>query len=98
MSPLAVNTDGRISLGVLGITEDSLMAAIVEFPTIVQEALAQSGDLLANELKRVHFAKCLTGLFVAGRKHASAINRKFAVTTDQSCLIRCLTVVKRALP
>ena len=36
-----------------------------------------------------HFAEYLTGLTVAERKNISAINRQFAVTTDQSCLNRC---------
>ena len=69
------------------------MPAIVEFPTIVKEALAKFGPLFANEPERVHFAEYLTGLLVADRKNVSAINRQFAVTTDQSCLNRWLTEV-----
>ena len=69
------------------------MPAIVEFPTIVTEALAEFGDLFANEPERRHFAEYLTGLFVAERKNVSAINRQFAVTTDPSCLNRWLTEV-----
>lgn len=69
------------------------MPGIVELPTVVQETLAQFGDLFANEPERVHFAEYLTGLFVADRKNVSAINREFAVTTDQSCLNRWLTEV-----
>ena len=69
------------------------MPAIVEFPTIVKEAVTQFGSLFANEPERVHFAEYLTGLLVPGRKNVSAINRQFAVTTDQSCLNRWLTAV-----
>ena len=69
------------------------MPAIVTFPTVVAEALEQFGDLFANEPERVHFAEYLTGLFVAGRKNVSSINRQFAKTTDQSCLNRWLTEV-----
>lgn len=69
------------------------MPCIVEFPTIVQGALAKFGHLFANEPERVHFAEYLTGLLVADRKNVSAINRQFAVTTDQSCLNRWLTEV-----
>ena len=67
------------------------MPAIVEFPTIVKEALAEFGHLFACEPERIHFAEYLTGLFVAGRKNVSAINREFVDTTDQSCLNRWLT-------
>src|SRR3989442_13222673 len=67
------------------------MAAIIDFPTIVQDALRDFGDLLPNEPQRRHFAEYLTGLFVAERKNISGINREFAQTTDQSCLNRFLT-------
>ena len=67
------------------------MAAIVDFPQVVQEALHDFGDLLPNEPQRRHFAEYLTGLFVAQRKNVSGINREFAQTTDQSCLNRFLT-------
>jgi hypothetical protein len=67
------------------------MAAIVDFPTIVQDALRDFGDLLPNEPQRRHFAEYLTGLFVADRKNVSGINREFAQTTDQSCLNRFIT-------
>jgi hypothetical protein len=75
------------------IMEDPVMPAIVEFPTIVQEALVEFSDLFANQPERVHFAEYLTGLMVAHKKNVSAINREFAVTTDQSCLNRWLTEV-----
>lgn len=70
------------------------MPAIVEFPTLVQEALDQYGDLFANEPERRHFAEYLTGLLVAERKTVRGINSEFAVTTDQSCLNRWITEVK----
>ncbi len=66
------------------------MPAIVEFPTVVQEAMAEFGHVFANEPERVHFAEYLTGLLVAGRKNVSAISREFVDTTDQSCLNRWL--------
>ena len=69
------------------------MPAIVEYPTIVQEAVKQFGDLFANEPERRHFAEYLTGLMVAERKTVSGINSEFAVTTDQSCLNRWITEV-----
>jgi hypothetical protein len=67
------------------------MAGILDFPTVVQEALQHFGDLLPNEPQRRHFAEYLTGLFVAERKTVCGINREFAQTTDQSCLNRFLT-------
>lgn len=69
------------------------MPAIVEFPAVVKEAMAQFGHVFANEPERIHFAEYLTGLLVAGRKNVSAINREFVDTTDQSCLNRWLTEV-----
>src|ERR1700740_3171329 len=67
------------------------MAGIIDFPTVVQEALQHFGDLFPNEPQRRHFAEYLTGLFVAERKNVCGINREFAQTTDQSCLNRFLT-------
>src|SRR6266704_4238980 len=67
------------------------MAAIIDFPTVVQDALRDFADLLPNEPQRRHFAEYLTGLCVAERKNVSGINREFAQTTDQSCLNRFLT-------
>jgi len=51
------------------------MPAIVEFPTVVQQALQQLGRLLANEPERRHLAGWLTGLMVADTKNVSAIDR-----------------------
>ena len=70
------------------------MPAIVDFPTIVHEALALFGDLFDTEPARRHFAEYLTGLIVAENKTISGINREFALTTDQSCLHRWLTEVQ----
>jgi hypothetical protein len=67
------------------------MAAIIDYPQVVHEALRDFGDLFPNEPQRRHFAEYLTGLFVAERKNVCGINREFAQTTDQSCLNRFLT-------
>ena len=66
------------------------MPTIVDFPTIVQEALAVFGDVFDTEAARRHFAEYLTGLMIAEKKTVSGINREFVVTTDQSCLNRWL--------
>ena len=70
------------------------MPAIVDFQTIVQEALAFFGDLFDTEPARRHFAEYLTGLIVAENKTVRGINRECALTTDQSCLHRWLTEVE----
>jgi hypothetical protein len=75
------------------IKEDLAMPAIVEYPTVVKEALGVFGPFFANEPERRHFAEYLTGLFIAQRKNVSAINREFAKRTDQSCLNRWVTEV-----
>jgi uncharacterized protein YndB with AHSA1/START domain len=67
------------------------MPGIIEFPQVVQDALAQFGDLFANEPQRRHFAEYLTGLMIAERKTVLGIHDEFARTTDQSCLNRFLT-------
>jgi len=76
------------------VQETVAMPAIVDFPTVVQEALALFGDLFDTEPARRHFAEYLTGLIVAENKTISGINREFALTTDQSCLNRWLTEVE----
>ena len=43
------------------------MPGIVEFPTIVEEAVKEFGELFANEPERRHFAEYLTGLLVAAK-------------------------------
>ena len=73
--------------------EDCLMPGIIAWPTVVEDALRQYGDLFVNEPERRHFAEYLTGLLVAQRKTVSGINAEFAVTTDQSCLNRWITEV-----
>jgi hypothetical protein len=67
------------------------MPGIIEYPKLVQDALARYADLFANECQRRHFAESLTGLFVAERKTVLGIHDEFAQTTDQSCLNRFLT-------
>jgi len=69
------------------------MPTIVDFPTIVQEALTIFGDVFDTEAARRHFAEYLTGLMVAERTTVRGINRECVVTTDQSCLHRWLTEV-----
>jgi SRSO17 transposase len=69
------------------------MPTIVDFPTIVKDAVDIFGDLFANEPERRHFAEYLTGLMVAEKKTVSGINSAFVVTTDQSCLNRWLNEV-----
>ena len=71
--------------------EHVLMPGIVEFPLVVQDAMAEYGDISSNECQRRHFAEYLTGLMVAQRKTVLCINSEFAQTTDQSCLNRFLT-------
>ncbi len=67
------------------------MPAIVDYPTVVKEAVEVFGSSFANVPERRHFAEYLTGLILAPKKNVSAINREFAATTDQSCLNRWLT-------
>jgi hypothetical protein len=69
------------------------MPGIIEFPTVVEQALKDFGDLFGNQPARRHLAEYLTGLLVAERKTVNGINAEFAVTTDQSCLNRWLTEV-----
>ena len=88
MVHLTINIDSR---KLYGIMEDSIMPAIVEFPTVVKEALEEFGPFFVNEPERKHFAEYLTGLMIAHKKNVSAINREFAITTDQSCLNRWIT-------
>jgi hypothetical protein len=71
--------------------EHLLMPGIIEFPKVVQDAMADYGDIFSNECQRRHFAEYLTGLMVAERKTVLGINSEFAATTDQSCLNRFLT-------
>ena len=88
MSVLTTNIDGKAHYKIM---EDPIMPAIIEFPTVVKEALEEFGPAFANEPERRHFAEYLTGLMIANKKNVSAINREFAVTTDQSCFNRWIT-------
>ena len=54
------------------------MPGIIEFPTLVQQAVEQFGPLFANEPERRHFAEYLTGLLVAEKKNVSGINGESA--------------------
>jgi len=67
------------------------MPAIVAFPKVVKEVLDEFALFFTNEPERRHFAEYLTGLMIAHKKNVSAINREFAVTTDQSCFNRWIT-------
>src|SRR5712692_4080193 len=67
------------------------MPGIIEFPTLVQQAVEQFGTVFANAPERRHFAEYLTGLLVAEKKNVSGITAEFAETTDQSCLNRWIT-------
>src|SRR3954467_10420601 len=80
-----------ICSGAVGLLVHLIMPGIIEFPQVVLDALAQFGDLFANEPQRRHFAEYLTGLIVADRKTVLGIHDEFARTTDQSCLNRFLT-------
>jgi hypothetical protein len=71
--------------------EDRIVPAIVQFPTVVQEALEYFGPLFANAPEREHLGEYLTGLLVAQHKSVLGIHREFADTTDPSCLNRWLT-------
>jgi hypothetical protein len=88
MSDLTTNIDSKAHYKIM---EDLIMPAIVEFPTVVKEALEEFGPAFGNEPERRHFAEYLTGLMIANKKNVSAINREFAVTTDQSCFNRWIT-------
>ena len=88
MGNLTTNIDSHVGKNIM---EDMTMPAIVDFPTVVKKALDEFGPLFPNEPERKHFAEYLTGLMMAHKKNVSAINREFAVTTDQSCLNRWIT-------
>jgi hypothetical protein len=88
MGNLTTNISNQVGVNIM---EDMIMPAIVDYPTVVKKALEEFGPLFANEPERKHFAEYLTGLMMAHKKNVSAINREFAVTTDQSCLNRWIT-------
>jgi hypothetical protein len=70
---------------------DAVMAGIVNFPQIVEDALDHFAARFANEPQRQHCGEYLTGLLIAERKTVAGINREFADPGDQSCLHRFLT-------
>lgn len=55
------------------------MPTIVDFPTIVNEALEFFGEVFDNEPARRHFAEYLTGLMVAERKN----RQRFALACEE---------------
>lgn len=66
---------------------------MVEFPTIVAQAVNQVGGVLANEPARRHVAAYLTGLLSAERQTVSGSHAEGALTTEQSCVNRWRTEV-----
>ena len=72
--------------------EAALMPTIVDFPTIVKDAVDIFGDLFANEPERRHFAEYLTGLMVAEKKTVSGINRGALGDSYPSAFWRCSRV------
>lgn len=52
------------------------MPTIVDFPTIVKDALTVFGEVFDTEAARRHFAEYLTGLIVAENKTVSGMDRK----------------------
>ncbi len=88
MGFLTKNIDSNVSENIM---EDITMSAIVKFPTVIEEALERFGAMFPNQPERKHFAEYLTGLMIAHKKNVSAINREFAMTTDQFCLNRWIT-------
>lgn len=67
------------------------MPGIVEFPTVIRDAVEEFGPIFENQRQRKHFGEYLCGLILAQRKTVAGINSEFADTTDQSCLNRFLT-------
>jgi len=66
------------------------MPAIVQFPDVVEKALAEFGSIFQNKAQRQHFAEYITGLYVANRKSVNGIQSEFLEAADQSCLNRWL--------
>ena len=62
------------------------MPAIVDFPTVVQEALVIFGELFDTEPARRHFAEYLTGLIVAENKTVTPHSpHQFPIVCISSC-------------
>lgn len=70
------------------------MPAIIEFPTIIQQAIEPFGSVFANDPERRHFGEYVTGLLVAAKKNVTGIHAECAETTDQSCLNTWITHVE----
>jgi hypothetical protein len=70
-----------------------VLPTMVDFPTVVQEALAVFGEVFDPEAARRHCAEYLTGLRGAANKPVSGRNRACALTTDPAGLHRWLTEV-----
>ncbi len=77
MGNLTTNIGNQVGKNIM---EEMTMPAIVEFPTVVKNALQEFGPLFANEPERKHFAEYLTGLMVAHKKNVSAINSESNVS------------------
>jgi hypothetical protein len=73
------------------------MPAIMEFPTLVQDAVDRFGAVFAHAPERRHFAEYLTGLRVAEKKTVAGINAEVAQPPAHSCLNRWITEVDWAV-
>jgi hypothetical protein len=67
------------------------MPAIIEFPTLVQDAVDRFGAVFAPAPERRPVAEYLTGLLGAEKKTGSGLNAEVAPPTDPSCLTRWMT-------
>jgi len=61
---------------------------MVDFPTLVQAAVALCSDLWANDPARRHCADDLTGLRGAAKQTVSGLHGSWVVPTAPSCLPR----------
>src|SRR5688500_19252222 len=68
------------------------MPGIIEFPKLIQDALAQYGDLFANECQRRHLAEYLTGLIVADRKSTRLNSSHLVISYAVFCLEKKTTL------
>lgn len=70
------------------------MPSIVDYPTVVKNAMDNFFSIFQGTPQREHFAKYLTGLMVADRKTVNSISNEFVDAKDQSCLNRFMTEAK----
>src|SRR5262249_48160381 len=74
----------------------AVMPTMVDFPTVVKDALAVFGEVFDTEAARRLFAESLTALIVAENQTVSGINRAFDLTMVcdryQSSPCLCLTL------